>query len=756
MSSRYRWGAYPEDWSHLDLITGVGDDLLPVVSNPGGVVSPGSSLVALGKVPSVYNRARQIVGIKGWPVLDVTHTRRDVWAHEPDYGICIRCSRIRALDIDVDSAQSAAIVAHAARVLGFSLPCRARSNSAKSLLAFEMPGSFSKRTVRTSAGVIEFLGNGQQFVAVGTHPSGCRYEWAGGLPDSFPVLREEAFEALWASLVRAFGVSAAATVPCAYTARRAEPSLSVPGGDGVGAWLEASGLVTGSDAEGAELYIECPWATEHTGASGPSATAYFVAGSRGYERGHFKCLHAHCEGRSDSDFLRALGYYLSDMDVLGAPEKGAGVDSGTSALAGRVVAGNVLAEPLPPFARVSRTGEIQPSLPNLVMALERPDFCGVRIGYDRFRDDVMFAPVVAGEDFSGGVGHDVAWRPWTDNDHTAMRLHLEGTCSFGAIGQELMRQTIALVSARSPFDSAISWLNGLRWDGIVRAPEFFARYFGAEPGLFATAVSRYLWTALAGRALVPGIKVDMVPVLVGEQGVGKSYGIEALVPSEEFYCTISLNAADDDLSRRMRGCLVGGIEELRGLGTRDGEAIKSFLTQRFEKWVPKFKEMAVTYPRRLVFIGSTNQHDFLSDETGNRRWLPLEVGVSGPVLRDEIVRDRDQLWAEAAVLFKEHGIIWQEAECLAAGEHERFVAVDPWQAVIAQWLEGAAGIDDGFLERGAEGVRIQDILREALGIETRFARRNDERRAGAVMRALGWHKKVVRVESGMQRKWLRH
>lgn len=88
-----------------------------------------------------------------------------------------------------------------------------------------------------------------------------------------------------------------------------------------------------------------------------------------------------------------------------------------------------------------------------------------------------------------------------------------------------------LVADENPFDSAIEWLNGVDWDGVPRVKTFFETYFDVEPSEYTSAVSLYAWTALAGRVLSPGCKADMVPVLVGEQGCGKSTGIAALCPN---------------------------------------------------------------------------------------------------------------------------------------------------------------------------------------------------------------------------------
>lgn len=185
---------------------------------------------------------------------------------------------------------------------------------------------------------------------------------------------------------------------------------------------------------------------------------------------------------------------------------------------------------------------------------------------------------------------------------------------------------VLLAADENPFDSAMEWLKSLEWDGIPRIEKFYHTHFGTEDSAYTRAVSRYMWTALAGRVLKPGIKADMVPILVGAQGAGKSSVVAALSLIRLFFTEISFAEKDDDLARKMRGCLVAEISELRGLNTKELESIKAFVTRTHEKWIPKFKEFATQFPRRSLSIGTTNEDEFLGDKTGNRRWLPVEVG----------------------------------------------------------------------------------------------------------------------------------
>jgi hypothetical protein len=174
------YGASPSEWLHFDWGLDLTADLLPVVSNPNATISPGSSLKALGKTPSLYNSNGLVVGIRRWTQRITTSAEIADWEKQPDYGICIQTRRLRAIDIDVDDRDRAnEIATYLQRKMGVKTYRRWRENSGKCLLAFMCPGTFSKRVFKVKGGgQVEFLADGQQFVAVGTHPSGVKYQWS--------------------------------------------------------------------------------------------------------------------------------------------------------------------------------------------------------------------------------------------------------------------------------------------------------------------------------------------------------------------------------------------------------------------------------------------------------------------------------------------------------------------------------------------------------------------------------------------------
>lgn len=315
-----RPGAAPEEWQHFDLVLGLTADLLPVVSNSKAVISPHSKMAALGKTPSRYNPARQAVGFPEWTQHHATPEDIATWSRERDLGICVQTRAVRALDVDIDDPELAQRVREwiDARV---ALPARVRAGAAKFLLAFELPGDYTKRRVRCATGMVEFLATGQQFVAVGTHPSGSRYEWEGGLPEQFPVLTPSEFEALWHDLAHEFGVEAPTELSASTKAQRLSEAAQ---NDPVAVYLMHKGFVHRTDRDG-KLHITCPWESEHTGGeAGDTSTTYWPAHTGGFAEGHFRCLHAHCEHRTDQQFRDAIGFVdvsmAGEFTAIGEPE----------------------------------------------------------------------------------------------------------------------------------------------------------------------------------------------------------------------------------------------------------------------------------------------------------------------------------------------------------------------------------------------------------------------------------------------------
>lgn len=397
----------------------------------------------------------------------------------------------------------------------------------------------------------------------------------------------------------------------------------------------------------------------------------------------------------------------------------------------RVLTGDVRQKALAALRTVKRNkvGTIEARISNVVAVLSVPEVCGYDLALDTFLDSVMVSP------------HNGAqWRPLTDSDYTQLRVWLETVGNCEPISQDMIRSAALLVAERHRMDTAQIWLESLQWDGTERIERFCSRYWGTIDDAYSRAVGLYLWTALAGRIVSPGCQCDMVPVLIGGQGIGKSRGVQAMAPAVEHYAELRLDEADDAIARRMRGVLVAELAEMRGLRSAEIERTKAFITRTQEKWVPKYREFATVYPRRFVIIGTTNDEEFLPLDTEHRRWLPLHTrGVEVPA----IIRDREQLWAEGLVRYAIEGVHWSGVDALAKSARDMATPPDNWEELIAAWLQDA--------ERPQ--LRLHDVLTNAVGLDPRTTTRAHELRAGRVLRSLGYTRKVMRQGAILQKVW---
>lgn len=726
-----QYGASLEAWHHWSVTLGLAEHMLPVISNPGAKISPDSNMRALGKTPSKYNFRKEAAGFPKWTQHFATMREIGQWESEPDYGICMQARAVRAIDIDIVGKRLSAAVVEAIENTFPELvwPKRYREGTGKILLPFLFEGQMPKRMIPVGEhGVIEFLGDGQQWIAEGAYLKQARgagqvqdgrYLWMGGWPQQFPVLDAAMLETIWDTLVMLFNEGGEPTI--ARLPREPGTGIdtsSMPGvEDPVAQYLVDRWEVR--DIVDDRIYIRCPFDAEHTSDSGPTETMYSLAGTGGYELGHFKCLHAHCMSRSDADYLEAIGW---SPDLSDAPDLPALVDGDP----------HTPDKPQPRYI-VDKQGRKENRVYNHGLFLQSEE-CGKHIAFDEFSANIIWCP-------AGDKAGEERWSLFSDEHYVQIVRQMDRN-GFVPQAPSAIRGAVLDEAMRNKVDLAVRWVERLpEWDGVPRVERFLPEYLKAADTPYTRSVSLYMWTAQAGRVLDPGCQVDMAPIFVSEQGQRKTSAIGAIAPTREMFTDINLTERDENTSRKMRGVLVIELDELRGLKGRAVEDVKSFITRREEKWTPKYQEFAKAFKRRFVMYGSTNEDDFLGDPTGERRWLPVRVGIGAQIDVEGIERDRDQLWAEAVARWRAEGVAWRDAERLAKNEHADFKADLKWTDKVKTWLLTDGALDDPMLAPVDMPYQwgVEDAVR---GIGERGTDA-DIMHVGKVLKALGATKKKV-------------
>src|SRR5690606_38671737 len=194
------------------------------------------------------------------------------------------------------------------------------------------------------------------------------------------------------------------------------------------------------------------------------------------------------------------------------------------------------------------------------------------------------------------------------------------------------------------------------------------------------------------RARRPGCKLDTMPVLEGPQGLGKSTAVRYLFGAQFFIDDLS-DFHSKDSFQLIQGAWVCEIAELAALGKAEVNDVKKFLSKHQDKYRAPYERAPLTVPRRTIFFGTVNPEyggGYLRDTTGGRRFWPI---VCGRIDLRGLLRDRDQLWAEAVVRY-DAGARWHLDDPMLEQLAERMQTerreVHPWEDAIRYYLAGGA------------------------------------------------------------------
>ena len=167
-------------------------------------------------------------------------------------------------------------------------------------------------------------------------------------------------------------------------------------------------------------------------------------------------------------------------------------------------------------------------------------------------------------------------------------------------------------------------------------------------------------------------------ILEGAQGILKSSALQAL--AEPWFMDRISALGGKDAAMEIAGVWLVEMAELDALLKAALPATKSFVTRRQDRFRPPYGKHVIDRPRQCVFAGTINPiGGYLKDPTGGRRFWPVSCGL---IDLEALIRDRDQLWAEALVRFRGGAPWWLETtelQALAAAEQEARFEVDAWE-----------------------------------------------------------------------------
>lgn len=290
---------------------------------------------------------------------------------------------------------------------------------------------------------------------------------------------------------------------------------------------------------------------------------------------------------------------------------------------------------------------------------------------------------------------------WSDADDAGLRLYLEQ--HYHITSPPKIYDGVQVVADAHRYHPVKDYLNGLTWDGEERLDRLLVDYLGAEDTEYVRTVTRKTLVAAVARIFNPGVKYDSMLVLVGKQGVGKSYILKKL--AGDWHSDSLITVQGKEAFEQIQGAWVIEMAELSALRRAETEHIKHFLSKQEDVYRAAYGRRTQRYPRQCIIIGTTNEWEFLKDTTGNRRFLPVQVHGGGRVFMDLTDHIVDQLWAEARERYRggEKLYLQGEVERKATEIQTEHLEADTRVGLIQKYLE--TGVPDNWQNLGIEARR---------------------------------------------------
>lgn len=384
-------------------------------------------------------------------------------------------------------------------------------------------------------------------------------------------------------------------------------------------------------------------------------------------------------------------------------------------------------------------------------------------------------------DMMQAVKRDLPWREasdrrgrtWQNSDDANLRLYLEKT--YGITGREKILDGVETTARAHSFHPIREYIRSAEWDGTPRVETLLIRYLGAEDTEYTRTVTRKTLTAAVARVFQPGIKFDYMLTIRGRQGIRKSSLIEHL--AGDWFSDSFGNMSGKEAYEQVRRAWIIEVGELAGMKKAEVETIKLFITKREDQYRPAYGRTIEIYPRQCIFIGTTNEAEFLRDPTGNRRFWVVDTPNSDKRVdfRDELTEATvAQIWAEAYHYYKQGETLYlpDDIEAEAAKIQADHAETDDRVGMVQEYLDRLLPEDweekDLFerrewLQSSAQGTKPRDkvsrleIWCEVFGNQPGKIDRYEGKAIHAMLEACGWRYTTARQfgQYGRQRAYVK-
>lgn len=432
-------------------------------------------------------------------------------------------------------------------------------------------------------------------------------------------------------------------------------------------------------------------------------------------------------------------------------------------------------------------GELKSTLHNVRMIIRNDRRTAGVVAYNEFVQDIVlkFAPgrvkkkrdkskpVINLEGDLWKIKDELNGENWTDTHDSYIRTVIEAPTTQGGYGIKItdrdLRASVDICANENRFHPIRDKLESFvdQWDGKHRLETLFIDYLGTEDTIYYRQAATVMMMGAVARVFEPGHKFDFVAILEGAQGAGKSTFIRTL--GMDWYSELTGDIGDTNkMVEAMQGSWIIEIGELSSMHRSEVNDLKAFVSRTHDKARLAYAKRPVVYPRKCIFIGSTNDREYLRDATGNRRYWPIVCNLEGRMIDNpRLAKEIHLIWAEALLMYREMRKTMPigdlplylsnkdaAAEAKLIQESKRMeTAEDALAAQILAWLDSPEVEGDGFDGAGQPHTEtcLNQIWAECLG-RTGSIPHNETMKIGKAMQIIGWRRSVGPVFAEKLRK----
>lgn len=267
------------------------------------------------------------------------------------------------------------------------------------------------------------------------------------------------------------------------------------------------------------------------------------------------------------------------------------------------------------------------------------------------------------------------------------------------------------------------------WDNVPRLEKFIATVKAKDQPLANKLIRTWMMAAMAAAHSAHGFINQGVLVLQGPQKVGKTSWVKALDPINCGCVKESafLDPSNKDSVAQLASYWIAELGELETIFRKSEIGrLKSYITTEFDYLRLPYAKKPTRLARRSVYVATVNDTNFLSDDTGNRRWWTVEVEE----IQFDHGLDMQQVWAEVCHY-------WQSGEATDLDfatqsevniSNEKHEKVDPlreklltsydWASTFTRWLTATAVLEElGFTKPNrADATRMGGLLKNVVDV----------------------------------------